>query len=249
MLAFNALSGQTLAPTELEDSLADLSVPPLDRVIDLGEVFKVDGAPRKELSRRLNELDDRYQFSVYFVAYSGIIGSDASEKASEFRDLWLGTEVEGLVFVCDTDMKSIAYSLTKVKSFPLDGSNPTWRLPDREVNQAMLEIGKIDAEGMDEEVYLSTIGQNLVTALESRLQPKQKAGRKGAAGILGAVTVTVLLIGWGVWWIRRKSNTMAEEIEKSLFPTIEVPNRLGAHFGGGMVSEISFHVPRSSSDS
>ena len=249
MLSAHALSGQVAKPDNLEGSLQDLSAPPSDRVVDFGEVFSPDSAAKKDLSRRLDDLYARYQFSVYYIVYSGVIGSNVSRKASEFRDRWLGADKEGLIFVCDTDLKRIAYALTKVDSFPLDGSNPTWKVTDREISQTMVEMGKIDTTGMDEEEYLGAVGLNLVDALESRLKPMPKAKGKNTGGILGAVAAAALLMGLAVWWISKKSGSAAEAFEKSAFPTIEIPNRLGAHFGGGAVSEISFQAPRRPSDS
>ena len=249
LLGLNALSGQTADSRQLDDGSQDLSDAPADRVLDFGEVFSADSASRKKLSRRLNALYDQYQFSVYYVAYSGIIGSNVSRKAAEFRDLWLGSEEEGLVFVCDTDMKTISYALTKVDSFPLDGTSPKWKLPDHDVTQAMLEMNKVDTSGMDEEEYLAAVGNNLVNALERRLAPSPESGKKGTLGILAAVVLAGGLISLSVWWIRRRSGAVAEEIEKSIFPSIEIPNRLGAHFGGGTVSEISFEPRQARSDS
>ena len=249
LIGSNALSGQTLDSGDLEGGLQDLSTPPVDRVVDFGEVFSANSVFRNKLSRRLKELKERYQFSVYFIAYSGIIGSDVSEKAAEFRDLWLGAEEEGLVFVCDTDMKKVTYALTKVDSFPLDGSNPTWKLADYEVAQAMFGISQIDSSEMDEEKYLSTMGLILVDGLESRLKSQPETKKKGPGGILGAVVAAAGLIGMVVWWLRRKAGAVAAAVEKTLFPTIEIPNRFGAHYGGGSVSEISYQSPPAHPDS
>ncbi|MGJ8725024.1 MAG: hypothetical protein ACSHYB_10745 [Roseibacillus sp.] len=245
----SALSGQTLNTKELEDNLQDLSTPPRDRVVDFGEVFSAGSSSRTDLSRRLDALNERYQFSVYYIAYSGIIGSNVGEKAAEFRDLWLGTEEEGLVFVCDTDMKTVSYALTKVDSFPIDGSIHTWKLPDHEVVQAMLKLSSIDAEDMNEEEYLGAMGHTLTDELESRLKSEPSSGVRNTGGILGTIGAAAGLIGISVWWIKRRSGTTSSTIEGPLFPTMEIPNRLGAHFGGGTVCEISYQAPPSPTDS
>ena len=248
LLGVSALSGQTIDPKQLEPSLSDLSVPPNDRVLDFGEIFS-DNAARVKLSQRLEELNERYQFSVYYIAYSGIIGSNVDEKAAEFRDLWLGTEKEGLIFVCDTDMKSIAYGLTRVDGLPLDGSSHKWKIPDHEALNLGDALFRIDATEMSEERYLTTVGLRLVDELEQKLEPPQNKGGDGRGGILGSVIVAAGLIGFGVWWARRNAVVTAERIEGTLFPSMEIPNRLGAHFGGGSVCEISFQPPSSSSSS
>lgn len=235
--------GQTLDSKKLEDRFRDLSLPPKDRVVDLGEIFRKDAASRGKLSERLEELNQRYQFSVYYVAYSGIIGSSVDEKAVEFRDSWLGAEEEGLIFVCDTDMKTMAYALTKVDSLPIDGGTHDWKLPDHEVIKAMLTLSSMEASGMAEEEFLTTIGHRLVDELNDKLETEPVAVQSYIGGILGAIGIAAGLGVLGVWWVLRTSGSTSGRSEGPLFPRIEIPNRLGAPFGGGVVGEISFSPP------
>lgn len=233
-------AGQRLDSEDLADSFVDLALPPKDRLVDLGEVFRDDPASRERLSRRLDSLAEHYQFSVHFVAYSGIIGSNVLEKAELFRDNWLGSEEEGLVFVCDTDMKNMAYAFTKIDSLPMDGQGPSWKLPDDEANKAMFELKNVVSQGMTEEQYLDAIGNKLVNELEKRLQVRAEPKKAKVRGFFITFIPLAVLMALGVWWLQRKSKIQNSFQGRASFPRMEICNRLGGQFGGGSVSEIAF---------
>lgn len=240
-----SLFGQDLSRATLNDNFSNLSQLPDDRLVDIGEIFEENEGERLALSQRLESLEKQYEFSVYFVAYSGIIGSNVLEKAEQFRDSWLGSEKEGLIFVCDTDMKVMAHSFTKVDGLPLDGAGPSWKLPDHELVAVMNEVIIAPPENLTEEEYLALVCNTLADKLEKKLGAKKSKASSFPLEFLVTFAIASGLILLSIWWAHKRSRSFSES-PREPFPVIEIPNRLGAVFGGGSVSEISFETPKKS---
>lgn len=233
------LFGQTLAKDELASSYSALSQAPEDRLVDAGGIFEADQEGRAALSQRLDSLEKQYGFSVYFIAYSGVIGSGVLEKAQQFRDAWLGSEQEGLILVCDTDLNAMAHSMTKVDGLSADGSGRIWKIPDHELEVVMKQVARTSPENLTEVEYLALIGHTLADELEKQLEPNQNQPRSFPLGFFIVFAMASGLILSLMWWAHKRGHSYSESPEKR-FPVIEIPNRLGATFGGGSVSEISY---------
>lgn len=213
---------------------------PTARVIDYGEIFSRDDGGFRELENRLDELHRRYGYSVYFVAYSGIIGSDVQTRADEFRDRWLTDGVEGLVFVCDTDLERAAFSLTQV-DFGVEEQR-VWLVPDHLVLDALRQVYKNvgEVEHESEGDFLRFMGTNLASQLE-QLLAEQAQPQKGVSpfyliAFVGAALVILALAAWA----RRSGRQEVTQQTSFAFPEIDIPSRLGAQYGGGLVSEMSY---------
>ncbi len=235
--------GQVINREELDEAaLGNLSTPPAVRLLDLGEVFDGQSDDREKLVRKLDALKSEHDFSVYFIAYSGIIGSNVVEKAEQFRDDWLGSEEEGLIFVCDTDMKNMAYALTKIDGLPLGEKSHYWKLADHEAISAVQSLSEVAQDAGTEQEYLTAVGQALVNELEQRLDAKKEEQTAHITGLLTAFVLTAVLIFVGIWWIQRKWQ-MSAGVSAPSFPEIRMSERLGAHYGGGVVGEVAYRPP------
>lgn len=232
--------GQTLDRESLEEGArGDYVTPPSSRLVDRGGVFEGKDAERELLLGRLDRLASEHGFSVYFVAYSGVIGSDVAEKAQSYRDTWLGAEEEGLVLVCDTDMRQMAYALTKADGVPVGDGRPPWKLPDHEAMAAMQALSKRIPVTTEEDDYLAALGHALASELEGRLQAQKGVREPDSWGLLGSFAGTVLFIFAGIWWVQRRAEAKASS-RREAFPEIKVGKRLGAQLGGGMSGEMSY---------
>lgn len=230
-----------------QDDRMDKAIPS-EPLVDYGEVFSNHPVQRTSLNQKLQRFAREDDFTVYFVSYSGVIGSDVSAKALEFRDQWLGSEVEGLVFVCDTDMKEMAYALTRFEGFSVTGKGKVWKLPDYEILEAMDALTRLSGEGMSEANYLSAIGNRLVDELDQRIHSAQEEPERSGMGYLLTFGVTAILVSLLAWWAHQQRAGRLDSLG-AVFPKMKTSGRLGAQFGGGMVAEISFQPPSSENHS
>lgn len=240
-----SLQGQELAIDKMDPE--ELAIPS-QPLVDYGEVFSNHPVQRRSLNQKLERFAREDDFTVYFVSYSGVIGSDVTAKALEFRDHWLGSETEGLVFVCDTDMKTMAYALTRSEGLSVSGKGKAWKLPDHEVLEAMDALTRLSGQEMSEANYLSAIGNRLVDELDRRIHFKEEKPERSGMGYFLTFAFTAGLVSLLAWWAHQQR---AGKLEASgaVFPKMKIPARLGAQFGGGMVAEIAFQPPPSKNNS
>ena len=217
---------------------SNLSKVPKERVIDLGEAFSNNWEAREELNQKLKQFAKAEKFSIYFVTYSGIIGSDVTTKAQGFRDDWLGSHTEGLVFVCDTDLRTMSYALTRAE-LSAEGKSQVWKLPDHEIIAAISELAPLSKKKLSKAEFLEATSSQLLAELENRIQARNKPKKNSSFGYLIVFTLTAGLIYLLIWWAQKRRATEVES-EKVGFPEITTEARLGAQYGGGVVAEITF---------
>jgi len=208
------------------------------RVVDLGGAFDRDLAGFDALEERLDRLYERHRFSVYFVIYSGIIGGTAAEKAHDLRDQWLPDGVEGLVFVSDTDLGQVSFALTNENADSTPKSAGAWILSDHLVLDAIdtaLSGGSQYSKESDS-AYLRELGSVLADELEARLEV-QGVTRGASPYYLVAFALTMLAM-LGVWLLVRRGSKPRALIP---LPDFKMNSRLGAQYGGGLVTEIHYN--------
>lgn len=217
---------------------------PSSRVVDFGGIFSRDDGGFQELESRLDSLYERYGYSVYFVAFSGIIGSNVQTRSDDFRDQWLPHGVEGLVVVCDTDLERTAFSLTNAEFDATE--QEVWLLPDHLVLDAMRKVYKKgrETEHENESDFLRFLGEELASNLETLLEKRSQPEAGVSPYYLVAFIFTALLILALAAWARRSARRESQPQTTLQFPEIEIPSRLGGQYGGGLVSEIC-HQPKS----
>ena len=215
---------------------------PSSRVVDFGDVFTQDPSSLETLETRLNQLYERYQYSVYFVIYEGIIGSNVSERAYDLRDQWLADGVEGLVFVSDTDLGKVGFALTKAFSQEDPEQTDVWLIEDHHVlNVIDRVLGRSSEYTQESESkHMCEMGLSLVGALEERLRDNERPPRGASPYYLLAFALAGLAM-LGVWMLASRGNQRRALIE---LPEFEMSSRLGAQYGGGVVGEICY-VPKS----
>lgn len=235
-----AARAQVLDPGTASEARTEIPNLPTSRVVDFGEIFSRDDGGFQKLEGQLNRLYERYHYSVYFVAFSGIIGSDVQTRSDEFRDQWLPHGVEGLVVVCDTDLEQSAFSLTNAEFGAPE--QEVWLLPDHLVLDAMREVYKKAAESdsENESEFLRFMGEELASKLESLLEKRSKPEAGVSPYYLVAFSFAGLLILALTAWARRSARRESQYQTTFEFPEIEIPSRLGGQYGGGLVSEISY---------
>ena len=235
------LHGQDLS-VSLQEATLDFANPPANHLLDLGEVFSGNLESRQQLAERLVRLEEEHGFIVYLVAYSGIIGSNVQEKASIFRDFWLEGGKEGLVLVCDTDMRTMGYSLTKSGELTPNGEGRAWKVADHEVMAILSELNQVEESIEGPGNFTSAVGNRLVDQLEERLR-ERGVPAKPASGLLAIFALFTVLLFLALMLKPKKKPV--RDVRAISFPQVQVPERLGASFGGGLAAEIHVKIPAS----
>ncbi len=236
------LTGQDLRRNDIFDParLIDERIPPASRVLDVGEVFSSNPQEYAELSRQLLALYEKHQYSVYFITYSGIIGSDIQDKADELRGLWLKDGEEGIIFVCDGDMNTMAYSLARASRLSPEGYAPAWKLPDDITINIMSSLASGNDRVTNEAKYFQQIGCRLITELDHQLTAQSLPPKNNIGSYLAIFSLTSLLVFGLIFWSLKKEQANRLKRKGVQFPTLSIPSRLGAVNGGGMDCEVSF---------
>lgn len=213
--------------------------PPQSRVADLDHVFARNPQALEEISQGLVSLYDDYHYSVYLVVYSGLIGSDVSSRAADFRDHWMRPHDEGLVIVFDTGSKQLSYALSRSKG----KAESAHILPDYKTLQALDDVLADPKLALNEVETIHHVGLQLVAEFDKRLAlqatPEPKTTRTYLAifAIASALVMALILIAQHK---ARRRKTLRERVT---FPEIKTPSRLGAKFGGGVIAEINYQTP------
>lgn len=229
----------TLRDLQAESRVVTRIPPPTSRILDFDDIFANDPAALRELSEGLIRLSDKYDYSIYFIIYSGLIGSDVANRAADFRDHWLRPHDEGLVIVFDTGSKHLAYALSRSSA----KAESALILPDHRTLQA---IGLMMPRGdlaLSELETVREMGSKLVAEFEKQLaieaaeKPRTSKTFLAIFAIAAALSVTII---WVAQLRARKRKIRQEAVS---FPAIETPPRLGAKFAGGIVGEVTFKDP------
>lgn len=210
--------------------------PPPGRVADLDGAFALEGGSVDDISRDLVRLYEDYRYSIYLVVYSGLIGSDVSSRAADFRDHWMGPDDEGLVIVFDLGAKEMAYALSRRRG----QSERELILSDYETLQALERVLPKPEHKLDEIETVRYVGTRLVAEFEEQLQLAGEPEPKTQPWFLGVFAIAATLVMLLVLGSHRRGDQLERRRERVSFPIHSASSRLGAKFGGGVTGEISF---------
>lgn len=248
MMALTALlAGPLSLAARVPDSetreMARLPEAPADHVLDVGELFGRHPERRKEISRRLVQLEVDHDLPVYLVIYSGLIDSDVSRRARLFYEKWIGSGRDGVVMVYDTD------TLEREIVCP----NPAFKLMEGEAEEPprledfqMIPIrAELDASlnGLDNRIeHVDRASEILAARLDAlmRADPSGLADRSLLKFVIAVLAFGILALLLGVFAHRRMQAAEGRARERFYFPDVTVGVRLGAPFCGGRQSVVDY---------
>ncbi len=243
LLALVWLSGATLCPAQLTDSLGLLSVdlpkPPPTHVLDVAGLFDRHPEELKKISGQLKSLKKKHGVPVYLAVYSGLLRGGVREQSKLLFDTWIGEGRDGLVVVCDTDSQKLDVGMPLANFAALEnGEVMVSRLPDAEVVPILLELKEKLAGRKDRVDYLMEMTEHLTTRLDGILSVERKTGPDAEAWKIAGITLLAVgvltLLGWLASRMMRGADVKARE--QFFFPEVLVGVRLGAQCGGGRVA-------------
>ncbi len=248
LILFLCLAG--LQPGAAQSIRMDSEIPqaPASRVYDPDNIYRAHPESLTRISEGLVKLKNDYDFDIYLVVYSGMIGKNAVRLADRYHEEWLSEKNDGLVFVMD--IQSITGGTTGRSrnlyqgDYMEEGLMPRIMLADinvivQEASLAMSEINEMDLK-ID---YFIT---DLVKRMSERLEADRALNPvKDGVNFMGMMAIGLLVVGLLVAiaskLLGRSDNKKAGRLYR--FPDVLVGERLGAPNGGGKVSVIDFGRP------
>ena len=223
--------------------LEDLPEPPAFGVLDEAGFYSRDPEGLRRISDLLRELEKRRGFKIYLVIETVLDSNiDPLERAPKLYRAWI-PHGDGLVIVYqkDTGMMGIGWDLGLLDSTDEEESHRR-RIPSYEMKKILLKVSEKIDRSTAPEVLLENYVADLVNEFESYFQsmeqspPKERTFRLWLMAVGG---ISVLGLGaLGLAWLVRRMGIDAPQTFQ--FPEMEVRERLGAPYGGGMVSSRRF---------
>jgi hypothetical protein len=220
---------------------------PESRIYDPDRVYRTKPEVLARMSERLKKLKADYDFDVYMIFYSGLIGKDVVRLADEFHQAWLDERSDGLVFVMDVQSAGGGNAGRSRKlyngDFIAENLMPRIQISviEDKVKESSLEMQKETDVLLSLEVFIEGLTERISKQLEidKSLNPV-----KEDAGFMGIMAIGLLIIGL-VIAIIAKLQGRAEKAAALVYrlPDFLVGERLGAPNGGGKISWTDYGSP------
>jgi hypothetical protein len=219
----------TLVGQRMQDSSFP-SPPPSGFSDEDGVVSKIPGSAQR-ISAVIHDLETIHGFRLYVILRHSLISTKPGDYAAQLQQQWL-PEGGGLVIVYEGDTRQMGYGRGLSSEEGVAESNKG--LPA----YVMLKIvaNAIDASkpklNTDEyiEAFVAELGRNISEHCERKEAPVDNSRSLR----LGLVTVGALsllaLCGMAIGWLMGRSDN--RRAERLIFPTLDVPERLSAPYGG-----------------
>ncbi|MBK1883079.1 TPM domain-containing protein [Luteolibacter pohnpeiensis] len=218
----------------------DLPQPPAFGVLDEAGLYTRNPEGLRRISDLVRGLEQRHGFKIYVVIET-VLDSEGNpgERAMKLYRAWL-PKGNGLVVVFQRDTKILGFG--RDSEVAEDPDFLKQLVPSYETTKILWDEWNGFDRSEAAEVSLENLVQSLVTKYERYFQsleqppPKWRAFRLWLMAI-GGISVLALAAFALVWLVRRLGIDAPQQFH---FPEMEVPERLGAPYGGGMVSSRRF---------
>lgn len=218
-------------------SFADSRVParPSQGLLDERNVLRKNLELKARLVERIGEIEEAHGYRLFVVLEPMVLGVTPHEFASLAYERWL-PDGGGLVVVyeADTQRFGLGHSLDGTGGMISNEAEiPTFVMGDL-VNDALRTA--IEEEGEEDsgaviESFLMQLCENVEGYFERKSQPADDSRSLRLALLtVGAMSV-LALCGMGIGWLLAKGDRQRDR--RKIFPAVDVPERLGAPYGGG----------------
>jgi len=235
MLAQLACHGQVLPGA----SETEIPAPPAFGVKDESKIFARNIETMRRVSTALHKLEEKYGYKIYVVVEPVMISSSPHESAATLQQQWL-PDGNGLVVVYEADTKLAGISRSMDESMAAEVT----QVPSYEVVAILSRVlGSMD-DSLDSAAYFESLVINLVEEFSAYFERSEApiSSTRSLRMIL-LITGTLCLLGlvtMGIGYFVRSSEKKAKRVFH--FPEVDVPERLGAPYGGGSVTSRRFRA-------
>jgi hypothetical protein len=219
------LGGQSLPGEALPD-------PPPTGLSDVGGVLGKNSSAQRRVAGLIGDLQRKRGYRLFVVVERSLISSNANDMAARLQKAWL-PEGGGLVVVYETDNRELGFGRN------LDPGEGMMRDETGVPAYALVRIISKALEGASAaetpEVYVETLVAGICAETDAYFARKEAPVDGDRSLRLALVTVGALsllaLCGMGLGWLMGKADR--RQSDTRVFPEIDVPERLGAPYGGG----------------
>lgn len=244
LLAAGSLAGQSL----LEQSLPEQQLPsPLSTGFsDEGGVLGKNSDAQRRVAAMIADLEKERGYRIFLLIERSLISSNANDMAAQLQQAWL-PDGGGLVVVYESDTQELGFgrNLDPGEGITVGKIGvPSYEL-FRIIGKALAVADK--KEGSEKtEVFIEALVVKICEEIEAYFARKEAPVESGRSLRLALVTVGALsllaLCGMGLGWLTGRADK--RQAETRFFPVIDVPERLGAPYGGGGGGSGSFGLGR-----
>jgi len=221
---------------DLPGWLKDENIPPVppERVTDDSGFLAPNPGALERMRAAVQKLEKERGFKIFVVIHSVLMDSNSQVLAGRLQEAWV-PDGNGMVLVYESDSKSLGMG----RSYERDLGNATSRgvIPSHE----MLGIVEKAMQGTDNSLkpdqYIEALTLKLAEACQAYFHradeplPKGRTARLVALSLGVGAVVTLIALGLGQV-VRRSGGGNSRTYH---FPETDLPQRLGAPYGGGKV--------------
>lgn len=211
-------------------------------VYDADDLLDRDHSAAQRISHTLLALRRDTDYPVYLVIQSGLSTSNPKQLANGLRRLWIDG-ADGLVMVLQTDSKLVAFGTSFLDSSDESEPSPSYDLLKLLADVvANADANLSEAQVAEQSVNMLADGIRKLHTPDSEVQ-SSRGNFRLALLMTGVLSLLGLIAVLGAWCARLRHS---HQLQRLGFPAIDRPERLGAPFGGGMISSRKFHRPPAS---
>jgi hypothetical protein len=221
----------------------EIPPPPPSGLSDENGVLSKTSGAQARVTGMLQELESRYGFRFLVVLERSLISTNASDLASQYQQEWL-PDGGGIVIVYESDTRNMGFGRELEADEGMQSDNigvPAYSMV--EIISSALYVVETDATP---EVYIENLIAKICANMTDYFERKKAPTAKGNSLRLALITVGALsllaLCGMGIGWLIGRSEK--KQYESRVFPAVDMPERLGASYGGGCSSTNYFGISR-----
>ena len=224
----------------------ELPTPPPAGFSDPGGVLGKGSDAERRLARMINVLERERGYQLFVVIHRSLISSNPNEMAAQLQQAWLPGG-GGLVVVLESDTRELGFGRNLDAGEVMaagEAGVPSYELV-KIITKALADAAK--KEGVERpEVYIEAVVTEICLEMETYFARKAAPAESGSSLRLALITVGALsllaLCGMGLGWLIARADR--RQSETRVFPETDVPERLGAPYGGGCGGSGSFGLGR-----
>lgn len=215
-----------------------IAPPPATGILDNAKLFRRKPEIEARLAAELRTLQEKHGFQIYVVVESLLVTGDVFRRASELQRSWL-PEGHGMVVVFETDTKALGFG----RGYDESPGFTHETVPSYETIEILTQVGSQLKKTDEPGVFLDTVVTQLVRGYEGYFKRKEAPAPEGrglrlALIIVGGISA-LALIGLLIAWFLHRADHISGRTT-FYFPPVDADERLGAPYGGGVVSSRRF---------
>ncbi len=237
-LLITLLAGFVSAQRLPED---DIPEPPVTGLSDENGVLSQRPEAARRIIMKLQDLEREHGYRMFVVLERALISTTASDLASQLQEEWL-PEGGGIVIVFESDNRNMGFGRDLTPDEGMEKNKvgvPAFSLVD-------IISTALEKTGVEEnpQAYIEKLVTEVTAGLTAWFKLREAPVDRGRSLRFALITVGALsllaLCGMGVGWLMGKADKKQSTVR--VFPEIDIPERLGAPYGGSGGATNDFSI-------